>query len=136
MAENVNTTNWLLGIVGGIVGGAIGYFVFFLIARQGFYAIVLPGALLGLGCGFLSGIQSNALGVVCGLVALLLGFFTEWRFAPFIVDDSFAYFITHVHNLKSITLIMIALGGFCGFWFGKGRTGGVGPRRSESGAAD
>ncbi len=114
MAENVNTTNWLLGIVGGIVGGAIGYFVFFLIARQGFYAIVLPGALLGLGCGFLSGIQSNALGVVCGLVALLLGFFTEWRFAPFIVDDSFAYFITHVHNLKSITLIMIAAGGFGG----------------------
>ncbi len=136
MAEKVPTTNWLLGVVGGIVGGAIGYFAFFLIARQGFYAIVLPGALLGLGCGFLSGIQSNALGVVCGLVALLLGFFTEWRFAPFIVDDSFAYFITHVHDLKSITLIMIALGGFCGFWFGKGRAGGVGPRRSESGAAD
>ena len=134
MAENVNTTNWLLGIVGGIVGGAIGYFAFSLIASQGFYAIVLPGALLGLGCGRLSGIQSNALGVVCGLVALLLGFFTEWRFAPFIVDGSFAYFITHVHNLKSITLIMIAAGGFCGFWFGKGRAPGVGPRRSESGA--
>ena len=136
MAEKVPTTNWLLGIVGGIVGGAIGYFAFFLIARQGLYAIVLPGALLGLGCGRLSGIQSNALGVVCGLVALLLGFFTEWRFFPFIVDGSFAYFITHVHNLKFITLIMIAVGGLFGFWFGKGRAPGVGPRRSESGAAD
>ena len=136
MAEYFNTTNWLLGIVGGIVGGAIGYFAFSLIASQGFYAIVLPGALLGLGCGFLSGITSNALGVVCGLVALLLGFFAEWRFAPFIVDDSFVYFITHVHNLKSITLIMIVAGGLFGFWFGKGRAPGVGPRRSESGAAD
>ena len=136
MAENVPTTNWLLGIVGGIVGGAIGYFAFSLIVGQGFYAIVLPGALLGLGCGYLSGIRSNALGVVCGLVALLLGFFTEWRFFPFIKDGSFSYFITHVHNLKSVTLIMIALGGFFGFWFGMGRAGGVGPRRSERGAVD
>jgi len=136
MAENVPTTNWLLGIVGGIVGGALGYFAFLLMARQGLYAIVLPGALLGLGCGRLSGIQSNALGVVCGIVALLLGFFTEWRFAPFVDDGSFAYFIMHVHNLRSVTLIMIAIGGLFGFWFGKGRAPGVGPRRSESGAAD
>ncbi len=136
MAENVTITNWLLGIVAGIIGGALGYFAFFLMARQGLYAVVLPGALLGLGCGFLSGIKSNALGVACGLLALLLGFFTEWRFAPFIDDGSFAYFITHVHNLRSMTLIMIAVGGLFGFWFGKGRAGGVWLRSSKSDTAD
>ena len=129
MAANVKISNWLLGVVGGIVGSALGYFAFFLLARQGLYAMVLPGALLGLGCGFLSGINSNVLGIVCGLLALLLGFFTEWRFAPFVDDGSFTYFITHVHNLKSMTLIMIAVGGLFGFWFGKGRAGG---RRSKS----
>ena len=136
MPENVNPMNWFLGIAGAIVGGALGYFAFFLLARQGLYALVLPGALLGLGCGFLSGIKSFALGLACGLAALLLGFFTEWRFAPFIADGGLKYFITHVHNLKSMTLIMIAVGGLFGFWFGIGRAGGVGPRRSESGAAD
>ena len=119
--------NWLLGVVGGIVGGALGYFAFFLFACQGFYAMVLPGALLGLSCGFLSGIKSNVLGIVCGLLAVLLGFFTQWRFAPFIDDGSFAY---------SMTLIMITVGGIFGFWFGKGRTGGVWLRRSKSVAAD
>ncbi|MCH8839609.1 MAG: hypothetical protein IH831_02840, partial [Planctomycetes bacterium] len=118
MSGNINITNWLLGIVGGIVGGALGYLAFFLMARQGVYAIVLPGALLGLGCRFLSGFKSYALGVASGLLALLLGFFAEWRFAPFIADGSFAYFITHALNLKTMTLVMIAIGSFFGFWFG------------------
>jgi len=54
---------------------------------------------------------------------MLLGLFTEWRFAPFIADPSFTYFITHAHNLQITTLIMIAIGGLCGFWFGMGREG-------------
>jgi hypothetical protein len=136
MPENVNPMNWLLGIAGGIVGGALGYFAFFFMARQGLYALVLPGALLGLGCGFLSGIQSKTLGIGCGLAALLLGFITEWRFFPFIDDGSFTYFITHLHKLRAMTLIMIAIGGLSGFWFGMGRAGGVGPPRSESSAPE
>ncbi len=51
---------------------------------------------------------------------MLLGCFTEWRFAPFIADDSLTYFLTHLHNLKTLTLIMIVVGGLCGYWFGKG----------------
>jgi hypothetical protein len=57
---------------------------------------------------------------------VLLGLFTEWRFAPFIADSSFGYFITHIHDLSIITLIMITIGGLCGFWFGMGREEGVG----------
>jgi hypothetical protein len=136
MTGKVNPMNYLPGMVGGIVGGALGYLAFSFVLNQGFYALVLPGALLGLGCGFLSGIQSTTLGMVCGLAALLLGFFSEWRFFPFIDDDGFTYFIAHVHDLRAMTLIMIAIGGLSGFWFGKGRAGEVGPRRSESSALD
>ena len=39
------------GLVGGVVGGMAGYFVFAWLSRQGFWAPVLPGALAGLGCG-------------------------------------------------------------------------------------
>jgi len=138
MAEpvNVSVSRGFLGVLGAIVGGTLGYFAFFLLARQGLYSIVLPGALLGLGGGFLSGGKSNVLGIACGLSAVLLGLFTEWRFAPFIRDASFGYFMTHPHHLKTVTLIMIAAGGIFGFWFGKGRTGGVGPRRDKSIAAN
>ncbi|TWU30223.1 hypothetical protein [Bythopirellula polymerisocia] len=131
MTENAKFVNWLLGLVGGVIGGVLGYFAFFLMVRQGLYAMVLPGALLGLGCGLLSGFHSNTLGVLCGVVAVLFGFFIEWQFAPFSSDDSFAYFITHVHSLKPMTLVMIAIGGLFGFWFGKGRAGGVWLRRGK-----
>ena len=136
MPENESVTNWVLGVAGAIAGGLLGYFAFFLLARQGLYAMVLPGALLGLGCGSLSGIKSNVLGIVSGLLAVLLAVFTEWRFAPFVDDGSFGYFISHVHNLKSMTLIMIAVGGLFSFWFGRGREGGVWIRRSKNGTGD
>jgi hypothetical protein len=126
MNPNSKNINWPLGLVGAVGGGMTGYFVFFLLARQGLYGLVIPGATLGLGGGLLLRGKSNVFGVVCGLLGVLLGLFTEWRFAPFIADSSFAYFITHIHDLSIITLIMIAIGGLCGFWFGKGREEGVG----------
>ena len=67
MNANAKRANWLLGLVGGAGGGVAGYFLYFWLASQGFYAIVLPGAAIGLGCGALSRGKSNALGAVCGL---------------------------------------------------------------------
>ncbi len=69
-------TNWLFGLVGAIGGGALGYFVFFLLTREGFYGMMLPGALVGIGCGARSGCQSNVLGLVCCVLACALGIFT------------------------------------------------------------
>jgi membrane protein YqaA with SNARE-associated domain len=41
MTEKVNPMkNWLLGILGGAVGGALGYVAFDLLVGQGFYALV------------------------------------------------------------------------------------------------
>jgi hypothetical protein len=107
--------NNALVLLGAIAGGLLGYFCFFWIAHQGFYALVLPGGLLGLGASFFPH-RSQAVCAVCGLLALALGFLAEWQLAPFIKDRSLSYFLTHAYQLKPITLIMIAAGAFIGFW--------------------
>ena len=61
MTEYVKKSDWLLGIVGGVIGGTLGYFAFFFFVQEGFYTLVLPGTLLGLGCGWLSGMKSKAI---------------------------------------------------------------------------
>lgn len=124
MSEHTKSVSWLRGPVGLLAGGVLGYQAFFFLARQGFYAMILPGTMLGLGCGVLSGVRSLRLGIASGLSAVLLGIYTEWRFAPFVADDSFSYFIWHLGSLKPVTLVMIAVGGLCGFWLGQGRSAG------------
>jgi len=109
------------GALGAAVGGVAGYFVFGWILGQGFYALVLPGAFVGLGCGYATRRRSTACGVMSAVVALALGTVCEARFRPFIADDSFQYFITHMHKLTPVTLIMLALGTMMGYWFGVGR---------------
>ena len=121
MAEKSYLFNWVRGLVGIAIGAAVGYFLFFWIVHQGLYPMILPGALMGLGCGVFSGIKSTTLGIVCGVWALLFGLFIEWQFAPFVADDSLQYFLGHVHQLKTMTLVMIGLGGLIGFWWGRGR---------------
>ena len=125
MLSKVWISNSLFSLIGGAIGGMIGYYAFFFMVRQGLYPMVLPGALVGLGCGALLGTKSNVMGIMCGVSALLLGFFIEWQFAPFAADRSLGYFITHIHQLRSMTLILIVIGALLGFAFGRGREGGV-----------
>ncbi|MGA2863467.1 MAG: hypothetical protein ABSF95_03160 [Verrucomicrobiota bacterium] len=113
--------NLLVGLMGAAAGGVLGCLAFRWIARQGFYALVLPGALAGLGGGLLVKDRSVLRGVVCGLFALGLGFFSDWRMAPFIGGRSFAYYLTHIHLLQPITLIMAAAGGVLGGWLALGK---------------
>ena len=119
--------NWPLGLVGAVAGGILGYFLFFWLVQHRLYAMILPGAAVGLGGGLLLRGKSNLFGALCGVSGLCLGLFTEWKFAPFIDDPSFVYFITHLHKLDScaVTLIMIAAGGLIAFWLGKGSDRGV-----------
>jgi hypothetical protein len=105
----------LLVLGGATVGGLIGYFGFLWIAQQGFYALVLPGGLVGMGAGLFRN-RSVPICVICGILALGLGLLAEWQFAPFIKNGSLGYFLTHVHQLRALTLIMIAAGTFIGFW--------------------
>jgi hypothetical protein len=118
MTAKLKAVNWLLGLAGAIAGGAAGFFLFVWLVHQGLYAMVIPGAALGAGGGWLFKQRSRAFGGVCAVLALLLGFFAEWWA---ILDVTFGYYLTHLHQLQPITYIMIALGGLCGYWFGQGQ---------------
>jgi len=112
------------GIIGGAVGGAVGYFLFRWLLTQGFYALVLPGALLGLGAGLAARGRSQVLAIVCAIAALGLAIFAEWSHAPFKKpNDSLLYFVTHLHQLDGavVKYIMMGLGTACAYWFGQGR---------------
>jgi hypothetical protein len=110
MRSRISPSTLALGLTGALVGAAVGYFTFFWAAQQGFYAIVLPPALLGLGAGLGARRRSSVLAGLAAFAGLLLGLFIEWKFAPFVVDGSLAYFVTHLHALRPLTLLMIALG--------------------------
>jgi len=121
MSESSQPQTLLLGLLGAAIGGCIGYFAFFWIARQGFYALVIPGGLLGIVAGLFTKQRCPPLAIICGIAALLLGLATEWRRAPFAADQSLPYFLTHVHQLSAITLIMIALGSVVAYSSALGR---------------
>ncbi len=104
-----------LAFTGAIIGGTAGYFVFFWIVRQGFYGLILPGGLLGLGASVVPS-RSVWFCAVFGVMALALGLFTEWRFAPFIKDGSLFFFLARVYQLRPITLFMIGAGAVISFW--------------------
>ena len=70
-----------LSLIGAAAGGAIGFFAFGWLLRQGYYAMVLPGAMVGIGCGLLSRRDSLVRGILCGLAGLALGLFCEWKHA-------------------------------------------------------
>ena len=121
MDDNSFGANWPRGLTGALIGGAVGWLAFHLLLGSGLYGLALPGAAVGFGCGRLSGGHSKPLGILCCVIALLLGLLLEWQYFPFIADDSLSYFLAHIHELKPWTLLMIALGTVCGYWLGTGR---------------
>jgi hypothetical protein len=109
----------LLGLVGAVIGGVLGFYTFDWLRGQGFYGLMVPGALLGLGCSIFAKQPSISRGVVCGLAAAGLGLYTEWRFFPFAADESLSYFLKNVSSLKPVTLLMIAVGAMIAFWLAR-----------------
>ena len=83
--------------------------------QQGFYGLVLPGGLLALGAG-IGRTRSIAVPIGCAVAAFLLSCYTEWKFAPFKDDGSFLYLLTHLHQLKPVTLLMIGVATALGFY--------------------
>jgi hypothetical protein len=98
-----------------------GYFVFYWLYKNGFYAIMLPGLAMGMAAGWAAGGKSRTLGILCAIAAIPVGIYSEWTIGPFAKDPSLLFFITHVHHLRVVKLIFIGLGSAAAFWFGKGR---------------
>jgi hypothetical protein len=118
----------LLGLVGAIVGGVVGFYTFGWLLDHGFYGLMIPGAFLGLGCSLLSQHGSMVRGILCGLAGLGLAIFSEWYYGPFKADSSLSYFLTHITSLSPVTFLMIGVGALIAFWVGKD----AGFRRSSS----
>ena len=115
--------NWLLGLAGAVGGGILGFFVFLWLYDHGFYAVMVPGAALGLAGGALLKGRSMPFGIVCAVLAVLLGVFAHWwiRIPGDNEDPGFLYLMTHLNHITSVPLILIVLGALCGYWFGQGQ---------------
>jgi hypothetical protein len=116
----------LLGLVGALIGGTLGFYTFGWLHDHGYYGPMIPGAFLGLGSGLLARHHSLVRGVLCGVAAIGLSLFTEWWFRPFLADHSFQYL---VHNLNTVTWGMIAAGSVIAFWVSKDADRLFGSRR-------
>jgi hypothetical protein len=99
-----------LGLLGAVIGGCLGYFAFGWLIKQGFYALIVPPALMGFAAGQSARERSKPLAVICAVAGFGLGLFLEWKFFPFVVDPSLSYFLTHLHQLRPLTWVMLAIG--------------------------
>lgn len=115
MNKPARKPNLILGLIGAAIGGVAGYFGFLWFASQGFYALVLPPGLLGLAAGFCARGRSMPLAIICGIAGLALALFIEWKFHAFVKDDSLQFFLTHLHWLKGVTIIMLIVGPIIAF---------------------
>jgi hypothetical protein len=119
--DSTMLTNLLKSVAGGALGALVGYLAFRWLLAQGFYALALPGTGLGLGSGLASNGGSLRRSLLCGVLGVVIGIVAEWRTSPFISDESFTYFLTHLHELQPLTLLMIVAGGVFAAWFSRGR---------------
>jgi hypothetical protein len=108
----------LLGLVGAVLGGLVGFYTFGWLKGNGYYGMMIPGALLGLGCSLGARHRSTFRGILCGLAALLLSLYAEWWFMD-ASTSTFMSFLTRVKDLESVTLMMIGVGTLIAFWLGK-----------------
>lgn len=108
----------VLGLIGAAIGGGVGFVVFEWVFSQGLYAMILPGAAIGLGCGLLTRQYSPFNGIICAVLAIGVACYVEWHFFPFLADPSLEYFIAHIHKLRGMTLLMIAFGAYLAYRLG------------------
>ena len=112
-----NVVSNLFGFLGAVVGGAVGYAGFRYAFHHGFYAMILPGGLLGLGCGALAFHRSRGRGTACLIAGLALGLFAEWRIS--IWQDDPGKFLSKIPSFDMVTLLMIGAGGLLAYWSGR-----------------
>jgi hypothetical protein len=110
----------LRGLAGAVVGAAAGYWLAGWALRQGFYAMALPGGLLGLGYGLAARRYSPVGAVVCAIAAVPVGLFTEWAHMPFVRDASLDFFLRNLGALRGMTWLMVGLGAVGAYWFAIG----------------
>lgn len=120
MSSVPNETNlaqtWIFAIVGALVGGVAGFFLFrWLLVGFGLYAAAIPGAFVGLGAGYLQTRRNAAVGIFAGIAALMAGIYSDY-FVTIGAADIFEY----LTGQGPATWLMIALGTYVGYSYGGG----------------
>jgi hypothetical protein len=108
------------GLGGALVGASAAYFLFLVLYRSGFYGIMLPGVLLGIGAGLAARSRSQTLGILCAVLAVLATIFTEWH-VRWSAKNSLPFFLANIAEIGMVPLLMMALGVAAAYWFGQGR---------------
>ena len=74
---------WGRGIIGAVVGGAIGFYAFKWLLTQGYYGLALPAIVLGVGFAMAARRSMWSGGLFCAIAGLMLMIFSEWKMFPF-----------------------------------------------------
>lgn len=119
--ESAQKPRYLRAILGALVGAFLGYLGFSMLVQMGIYGMVIPGAMIGLGCGAQARGRSFALGAFAAMLSLVFSIFLEWHFFPFSEDVSLSFFLANLTSLPAKTKLIMCIGTFAGFWFGRGR---------------
>ena len=106
----------LSGSVAGVIIGVAG-FTFLL--KYGLYAIVLPGAAVGLGTGLMSRRASWTFAIYSGVVGAVLCLLLHWKY--FRAGTAFSEFLGDLGNLPTDIKLRMAAGVVAAVWFGRGR---------------
>jgi hypothetical protein len=125
----------LLGLVGAIVGSVLGFYTVKWLLDHGFYGLIVPGAFLGLGCSLLAQHHSVARGILCGVAALGVGLYSDWRLA-WPGAGGMSQYMSDLTG-RPVTLLMLGIGALIASWVGKDSgfqwyAGKPGPIRVES----
>ncbi|MDG1873245.1 MAG: hypothetical protein P8J27_05000 [Mariniblastus sp.] len=112
---------WNRGMLGAVIGGTIGWFVYFMLLGQGLDALMLPGTLVGLGFGLLSKRTMMSAGWVCAVLGLALMLCCEWKSLLAFKDKPLMEFLSNLPELNTGSKIMLGFGTLMAFWFGRGR---------------
>ncbi len=120
--------NLFLGLIGGVAGGIVGFFVCKWLATQGFYAVVIPGAMVGLGFGLAARKRHQAFGLICAVLGLFAGLITQWK--VYSNEPSFWKLVGELKDYSIVTWVLLGLGVVMAYSFGLGRDRYQPPRQS------
>jgi len=116
-----------LGVAGAIAGGVVGFFLFQILVDQGLYFMVLPGALVGLGCGLAVRSRSFVFSAIAMLISIPVTIVCEWKKDAYYCDDNetlmgIIEYTTRMSTPElrgSLILVFIALNALIAFWLGR-----------------
>lgn len=108
-------------LVGAVVGGAIGYGLFWWQQQTGVWIVAATGICLALGAGLMGTCRSFRAGVVFCLAAVAFTLIIAWHNDPLSRDRSLFDYAAEVPRRPANVLWTYLAVAAAGFWFGMGR---------------